>query len=138
MNRSKIRKAGRRRLSSRRSERRGSPRIEMQVPMNLAVDGEMLITRTKNLSASGAYCTLRRFLEPMTKLQVQLELPGRPRPTKVVCYGVVVRIEPPRPLPKRSSYHIAIFFHDIAARTRSIIAQYVRERMQGACSPAAC
>ena len=113
------------------AERRNAPRISTKLPVSIVHGKNVLTAQTRNLSASGVYCTLRRFVKPMTKLSIWLEIPRRPKPLRLRCQGVVVRVEPPRATPRRSTYQIAIFFNDLAERDRSLIAQYVQQ-LQGA------
>ena len=112
-------------------ERREAPRLNTRIPLRLG--GELsgvLLTKTHNISSSGAYCTVNRFLPPMSKLQVRLELPTRPR-THMTCQGVVVRTEPPEMKPKRSTYRVAIFFNDLNVRDRLILMRFVQQRLRG-------
>lgn len=113
------------------SERRSAPRIAKQLPLRLTHDEGDLMTKTENISASGAYCTVRKFIPLMTKLRIRLELLDDAKPTSVICEGVVVRIEPPAPTPKPSAYKTAIFFSDLSEHSRSLLAQYVQRHHQG-------
>ena len=113
------------------SERRSAPRIAKRLPLRLTHDAGDLTTKTENVSSSGAYCTIRRFVPLMTKLRIRLELLDHAKPTPVICEGVVVRIEPPAPAPKRASYKIAIFFSDLSEHSRSLLAHYVQRHHQG-------
>ena len=110
-------------------ERRGAPRAPERVIVAVTDAGAALQTETKNISASGAYCTLDRFLAPMTKLQLAFELPQGSRRVKIRCAGVVVRIEPVVASADRGMYNVAIFFTELAERDRSAIARFVRERL---------
>ncbi len=110
-------------------ERRRAPRLNTRLPLSLGDRAGELLTTTHNLSASGAYCTVRKFLAPMTKLQVRLELPGDHRPVPIECQGVVVRVEPPEPVSRRSTYRVAIFFNDLSERNRDGLAQFVQARL---------
>ena len=112
------------------SDRRRAPRLAEQLPLTLAdgPDGINVQTQTKNLSASGVYCTVNRFVRPMTKLKIGLELPTTPHPARIYCEGVVVRIDPPHEQAGTLEYHIAIFFSDLTDRDRSLIARYVQQR----------
>ncbi len=114
-------------------ERRGAPRIASELPLAIAgEDGEFVI-RTKNLSASGAYCSLRRAIAPMTKLRVRLELPGRPKPTQITCQGIVVRVETDSvPARGASQYHVAILFSELTDHDRSTLAHYVQQHLRSA------
>jgi len=114
----------------RHPERRGAPRVASRLPLTLTRQAEEFVTRTKNISASGAYCQIPRFVAPMTKLQVWLEIPSRSHPARIECQGVVVRVEPSRINPHPARYHVAIFFSDLADRDRSIIARYVQQQLR--------
>ena len=109
-------------------ERRRAPRAAERVALSIGDAGTALQTETKNISASGAYCTLDRFLAPMTKLQLQFELPRGSRRARIRCSGVVVRVEPVVS-PERGQYNTAIFFTELSERDRSVIARFVRERL---------
>ena len=105
-------------------DRRRAPRVESRLPVILADGAGELVVSTRDISESGASCTLRRFIPPMTKLKIHVELPGRP-PARIACQGVVVRVDPPAPTPLPSRYHLAIFFNDMAEGDRARIARYV-------------
>ena len=110
-------------------DRRSAPRVNKRLAVRFGHADGSLIARTKNISASGAYCELRRYLPPMTKLQVRLDLPLKPRKVQLICEGVIVRVEPPKPSPRRRVYHIAIFFHDLSDRNRSLLAGYIKDHL---------
>ena len=112
------------------AERREAPRLNTRVPLRISREsGGTLLTRTHNISVSGAYCTVNRFMPPMVKLQVKLELPTRPR-TLMTCAGVVVRVEPPQAKPNRSTYRVAIFFNDLSVRDRLILMRFVQQQLR--------
>ena len=123
------------RSSSKIRERRTAPRVTERVPLAIGEADGRLQTETNNLSASGAYCTLDRFIAPMTKLQLQIALPGGARRGMIRCRGVVVRVEPVVSIPHGGRYHMAILFTDLAARDRSAIAQFVTRRLASTTSP---
>jgi hypothetical protein len=56
---------------------------------------------------------------------------GRPRARvqTISGEGVVVRIEPPKPSPRRRSYNIAIFFSGLSDRYRGLLAAYVEQHL---------
>jgi hypothetical protein len=93
-------------------------------------DGDKaFVVTTKNLSASGAYCEVGHFFPPMTKFRIKLELPTRPKTTRIRCQGVVVRTNPSAVKPRQRQYHMALFFNDIESRDRDAIGRYVHERL---------
>ena len=120
------------------SERRRASRISKSLPLVLRHARDEFVTKTENVSASGAYCTVTRYVAPMTKLKVRLELPGASNraPRLISGEGIVVRVEPSHPTPSRRFYHIAIFFNDLSERSRGLLAAYV-ERHLTAGPPAA-
>ena len=115
-------------------ERRSAPRIPERLSVMLADQGQEFLVETKNLSASGAYCTVDRFIPPMTKLSVRYALPNGPHPMEIHCSGVVVRTEPTIAHADRAGYHIAIFFTDVSDRDQAAIQQFVQRLLP---SPAA-
>lgn len=118
------------------SERRRTPRVSERVPLGITEGGTTLEAETVNLSAAGAYCTLDRFLAPMTKLQLDYELPDPAgggalsgRRVRIRCAGVVVRSAPVIVSPDKGRYHVAIFFTDLSERDRSALSRFVRQRL---------
>jgi len=116
-------------------ERRRAPRLSERVAVAISDAGTELKTETKNLSASGAYCTLDRFIAPMSKLQLRFDLPNGSRRVVIQCAGVVVRIEPVIANTERGQYHVAIFFTELSERHRAAIGRFVRQRLATAPSP---
>ena len=114
-----------------RQERRGAPRAPERVQVVMTDVATELRAETHNLSASGAYCALDRFVAPMTKLQLQMELPtaNSGRPATIHCYGVVVRTKPLVAPGERGRYHVAIFFTDLSTRDRATITRFVARRL---------
>ena len=110
-------------------ERRRTPRTAEKLPVVISDASDELQTETHNLSASGTYCTLNRFIAPMTKLTLQFELPNGSRRSRIRCSGVVVRTEPMIANVERGRYHVAILFTELAERDRSAIARFVTQRL---------
>ena len=109
------------------AEKRREPRLEKSIPLKLSSElGGDVVCQTTNISKSGAYCKVDGFIEPMTKLEVNLLIPfkrgDKPQMKKVSCSGVVVRTEPSKEVNK---YNIAIFFNTIAPKDAKIISDYV-------------
>jgi hypothetical protein len=110
-------------------ERRRAPRISERIALAVSGEAEGFRAEAVNVSTSGAYCTMDRFIPPMTKLQLQFELPHNPRRVQVRCEGVVVRVEPVVENAEQGRFHVAIFFSDIADRDRAAISAFVRDRL---------
>ena len=110
-------------------ERRRAPRIAQQLSLTISNGGFALSTETRNLSATGAYCSVERFIPPMTKLQLRLELPEQGGTTTVECIGVVVRVEPTIHSAERAGYDMAVYFTELSDRDRAAIERFVRQRL---------
>ena len=110
-------------------ERRKAPRAAEPIAVAIVDGGGELHAETKNLSASGAYCVLERFIAPMTKLALRFELPNGARRATIQCSGVVVRSEPIIVHAERGSYYVAIFFTDLAEQDRAMIKRFVQQRL---------
>lgn len=110
-------------------ERRRAPRVKERLLLALTEGASTFQAHLHNLSATGAYCALDRFLPPMTKLEVQCVLLNGSQPTHIRCTGVVVRVEPVVANVERPSYHVAIFFTELSEQGRAAIEQFVRDRL---------
>ena len=108
-------------------EKRAHPRIAKDVPLKLKLDDYDIVTKTQNISCSGAYCTVDKYLEPLTKLRILLLLPcykdKKIITKKIECEGIVVRSEGPFSDPPQ--YNVAIFFHEISKAEIKKIAECV-------------
>ncbi len=108
------------------AERRKHLRLEHNVPVKISGGDVDIVTETKDLSCSGAFCRINKFIAPMTKLKLNLLLPVR-KGSKIVdkrinCEGVVVRIEATA---DGDFFHAAIFFSDINPKDSQLIGEFV-------------
>jgi len=107
-------------------ERRGDPRLDNNIPLKLYHGEGDIVTETINISRAGTYCRVKKYIEPMTKFQIQMLLPtkknGKVDIRKIKCEGVVVRTES---VPNEDIYNVAIFFQDITQRDAEYIADFV-------------
>ena len=110
-------------------ERRRAPRAAERVPLAITDAGGDLHADTKNISAAGAYCTLDRFIPPMSKLELRFELPGSSRRIRIRCTGVVVRVEPVVMDANTMRYNTALFFTEISKHERAAISRFVQQRL---------
>jgi hypothetical protein len=119
------------------AERRRAQRVDAHLPLLLHLDpggdadGPVAGLETINISASGVYFRSPRFLEPMTKLAMSLELsvPGPdegPVTQKFVeCQGLVVRVQPEQADPKCEDYEVAVFFTWIDPVGQTVLQQHI-------------
>jgi len=113
-------------------EKRRYPRLEHKIPVKISSDHGDILTETKNISCSGAYCRVSQRLEPMTRLRIHLLLPLRKNDKvttkRIACQGVVVRVtavnEP------QEYFDTAIFFSDIAPKDIRSISEFIESMME--------
>ena len=112
-------------------EKRRHRRLEHNIPVKISSDYGDILTETKNLSCSGAFCRMSQRLEPMTKLKILLLLPLRKSDKmatkKITCEGVVVRTQE---TVGQNCYDTAIFFSDIAPKDSRTINEFVESMME--------
>ena len=115
-------------------ERRKYPRIEKTLSIKLSDREFDILTETKNISANGAYCSVSKPLDLMTKLNIVLLIPIRKSNNrtikKIICCGVVVRCEYITENGKYP-YHIAIFFNDLKDSERKALRSYIDTILKG-------
>ena len=112
-------------------EKRRHLRLERNIPVKISSEQGDILTETKNLSCSGAFCRLTQRLEPMTKLKVHLLLPLRKNDkvtTKSInCKAVVVRVQAAQ---EENYFDTAIFFSDIAPKDSRTINEFIESMME--------
>lgn len=112
-------------------DRRRHLRLQSNVPLKISGAEFDVVTETKNISCSGAYCRVNKYLEPMTKLKINLLLPIKKQnkivTKKITCQGVIVRCES---TPADQSYNIAIYFNDIQQKDINILNDYINSVLE--------
>ncbi|MBP9853466.1 MAG: PilZ domain-containing protein [Candidatus Omnitrophica bacterium] len=107
-------------------EKRNSPRLSNNIPIRISQDDGDIVTETANVSCSGLYCKVDRYIEPMTKLKICLLLPvrknGKVLTKQISAGGVVVRTEFSG---DKDDHNIAVFFNEISRRDSESITDYV-------------
>ncbi len=110
-------------------ERRRFPRIKKEIPLKIRIDNYDVVTQSKDISCIGAYCSIDRYIAPLTKLSIILLLPlkskNRSATVKVQCKGVVVRTVENAP----GGYNIAIYFNEIDQKDKNKISKYVSQHI---------
>jgi len=109
-------------------DRRKHPRLVTSLPLKLTDSEYDILTETKNISASGVYCSVDKPIEPMTKLNIIILVPAKKTKQKTVkkinCRGVVVRKDYVRSN-GHHSYHIGIFFNEMNDRDKKVLCNYL-------------
>lgn len=108
-------------------ERRQHPRLEQELPIQVAANGYDFSTSTRNVSCVGAYCSINKYVPPFTKVMIKLALPVKADTTdkqyNVECRGVVVRTDDEM----NGGFNLAIFFNEIKDDQRKKISRYISQ-----------
>ena len=56
-------------------EKRKNPRIDEKLPFTIGAEKIEILTETKNISCSGAYCAVNKVLPEMSKVMVSMMIP---------------------------------------------------------------
>lgn len=109
------------------NEKRSHHRIEGVLALKLCAADCDLVTETKNISGSGAYCAVNKPIAAMTKLDIVLLVPlknNHKDVKKINCKGVVVRSEHLQDN-TRQSYCLGIYFSEIKETDRRALISYI-------------
>lgn len=118
------------------AERRGARRVEANLSVQVTLPGTDGESRTAtletiNISTSGVYFRSDHFLEPLTKLAMELELEipvgdgGSIEPRLFPCEGMVVRTIPEVEVPDCKDYEIAVFFTHVTDESATALEQHI-------------
>jgi len=112
-------------------ERRSDARFDITLPVKIGSGDYDLITNTKNISCSGIYCQVSRYIPVMTKLALTMHVPliigKRKVEKKVDCTCVVVRIMPEFIQESLNNYDIGLFFSQIQEKDQALISKYIQQ-----------
>ena len=117
-------------------ERRTAQRVDSDMAAHIICPpGKDAITvQTRNISGAGLYCKVPTYIPPSTQMGIAMIVPvreGRKIRNELVEFtGIVVRIEPEDEEPGRTEYSIALYFHGLTDRARSLIDAYVLQRAE--------
>ena len=105
-------------------------KLEVQVPVQGGYEPACL--ETVNISTAGIYFRSDHFIEPMTKLEMVLELPvpaegggGAMDVAAVPCEGIVVRVNPEQEEVACDQYEVAVFFTSIEPDGMSHLEEHI-------------
>lgn len=124
-------------MTDRTQERRNAQRVEANLKLEVRLprpDGSESVAslETINISSSGIYFKSDHFIEPMTKLAMDLELPvpgqdGDPdhELALVSCEGLIVRITPEVETAACDNYEVAVFFTQLADDGQQVLERHI-------------
>ena len=112
-------------MTDNKNERRRAERLDANLKLEIQLPGDSSKTdvanlETINISSSGVYFKSDHFIEPMTKLVMELEVcvpdddgQACEERASVPCEGIVVRTNPEGETLDCTDYEIAVFFTQI-------------------------
>ncbi|MDD5005614.1 MAG: PilZ domain-containing protein [Candidatus Omnitrophica bacterium] len=110
-------------------EKRRYPRAERNLPIKIKNEDFDIVTETKNISCTGTYCQVDRYIPPFTKIKATILLPSKMKNNSsyINCEGVVVRVE------KKGNnleiqYNIAVYFNEISKINMLKIDRFVKSQ----------
>ena len=110
------------------NEKRSTPRIREKLALKIKEGDYAAVVETKNISASGVYCTTSKPMPLMSRVMITLLLPTNTgRNSKVEFGGIVVRVAPITIRQEETVYETAIFFDEISERAKHEILRYVKK-----------
>lgn len=114
-------------------ERRKAERIDANLAVTISGAPEGALGRTLNISTNGAYFESPKFIDVLTKVQLELVIPmgepGSGKEESVICDGVVVRVEPEHEVPDVSRYNVAVFFTYVSKSSQTVLSRYIKSRL---------
>jgi hypothetical protein len=115
------------------SERRKSPRVEAELPIAVEGGPSESSGRTLNISENGVYFEVPHFIEPLTKVRMELFFPvgeaDGDKGDRLGFDGVVVRVEPEEPAGHTGPFKVAVFFTHVPERSQSVLNAFIEKHM---------
>ncbi len=124
-------------MAIQKNERRRAERLDANLKLEVQFTGEggssdVASLETINISSSGVYFKSDHFIEPMTKLVMELEVcvPNGEgeygvEKASVPCEGIVVRTNPEGETVDCTDYEIAVFFTQIKPEGMSNLERHI-------------
>lgn len=115
------------------SERRKSPRVAVELPIAVEGGPAEASGKTLNISENGVYFEVPHFIEPLTKLRMELFFPAKSgsedEGTRFGFDGVVVRVEPEGPPDHPGPFRVAVFFTHVPDSSMNALLAFIEKNM---------
>ncbi len=103
----------------------------MMLPLEISSGDFSLQTETKNVSCSGLYCEVDRFIPKETEVKVSMKIAltiDTRKVKKIInCPAKVVCIDPPNPR-GNINYNIGLEFSNIEESDRDLLSKYIHKK----------
>ncbi len=114
------------------TNRRKNYRFVLELPLQIKNGECSFETKTSNISRSGVFCKIDRFLPVKTEITVTMRLSfltaGRKVRKTIHCPAKVVHIIPPQEQPEQVSYETGIEFSKIREVDKDFLLLYIRQK----------
>lgn len=113
------------------SEKRQHPRLKKNLPIKIRNGDFDIFTETKNISCTGAYCQIDKYIAPFTKIKTTILLPAKTENSNccIKCEGTVVRVEK-ADSSLETLYNIAVYFNQISKASMSKIGRFIEDHLK--------
>jgi hypothetical protein len=114
-------------------ERRKSPRVEAELPIAVEGGPAEATGKTLNISENGVYFEVPHLIEPLTKVRMELLVPGESGPDgegiRLGFDGVVVRVEPEDRNDHPGPYRVAVFFTHVPEESMKALQDFIQHAL---------
>lgn len=104
-------------------------KVDLALPLKIRDKDESIVTKTINITSSGAYCNTDKPLPLLSKVVLTFLIPHCNKKgkidRKIECKGTVVRTHPVIVDGQTQSYDVAIYFEELNDSDRRFISKYV-------------
>lgn len=117
------------------NDKRVHPRYKTKFPIKISEpDLGSVSTATINISVGGAYCTVPKFIVPMTKMMLKMVVPrhqknGKLKEEVVRCEAVVIHVKPEKEDKAVDNYEIGLLFINLKEKDKNKIELYVKQHL---------
>jgi hypothetical protein len=115
------------------SDRRKSPRVAAELPIAVEGGPAEASGKTLNISENGVYFEVPRFIEPLTKVRMEMFIPtgddNRGKGIRLGFDGVVVRVEPEEAAGYEGPFRVAVFFTHVPEESMKALNAFIEKHM---------
>ena len=115
------------------SDRRKTPRVAAELPIEIEGGPAEASGKTLNISENGVYFEVPHFIEPLTKVRMELLIPAasdsEEKEIRFGFDGVVVRVEPETPADHAGPFRVAVFFTKVPEYSLVALQTYIERNM---------
>ena len=115
------------------SEKRKTPRVAAELPIAIEGGPAEATGKTLNISENGVYFEVPHFIEPLTKVRMELFIPtatgGDEEGVRFGFDGVVVRVEPEHATDHPGPFKVAVFFTHVPEYSLAALQSFIERNL---------